>query len=242
MSFPIYLGSSPLCSQCPPARVCGSQPLRTPSAGGWSRGMATRRRAWPRSRGWKEARQPFQSIYSSTGRAEREKIALKVTMEHLSWRGPSWLRGWREHRCSRREPCLGLPWAFLPHQAWAPGPAPGIPAAGSGVTQPWRPHPAWASWCRALGAQIFLLGARACDVWAGDDSAGWRSSTQPSCWAWPPAAWARCREGAESGGDPRLGVPGGAGSSPTLGSHAHVVLLWLRLGLQIQVLQTLVSL
>lgn len=104
MSFPIYLGSSPLCSHWHPTHVRGSQTLRTPSAGGRSGGMATGRRPQPRSGGWKEACQPFQSIIRAPAGLRGKKIAIKVTVEHLSWRGPSWLRGQQEHRCGAAQP------------------------------------------------------------------------------------------------------------------------------------------
>lgn len=41
----------------------------------------------------------LSKYYSSACRAKREKIAIKVTVEH-PWRGLSWLRGWWEHRHS----------------------------------------------------------------------------------------------------------------------------------------------
>lgn len=57
---------------------------------------------------------------------------------------------------------------------------------------------------------------------------GWRSSSQPfelPCQAWPPATWARRREGVEGSGEPWLGVPGGAlpSASPSLARSRAVL-------------------
>jgi len=88
MSSPVYLDSSPSCSQCPPALVRGAQPSGTPSAGGRSRGTGTATRG--RLGGGTPA---LSQRCSGTGRSERERAAIEVTAERRSGRGPSRLRG-----------------------------------------------------------------------------------------------------------------------------------------------------
>lgn len=79
----------------------------------WEVGTAT----LPRLEGGTAAR---SERYSSTGRAEREKIAIKATMEHLSWRaaGPARAPAWSSTGASYVWSCFGCCYPEPGHQHW----------------------------------------------------------------------------------------------------------------------------